>query len=205
MELVEVLRRRRMVRRYDPLRPVPPADLEAVLDAALRAPSAGYTQAVSYLVLTGDQVPDYWSATADPRPDDRWLSGLRTAPVLILVWTDQQAYLDRYAQPDKGWTDRDPARWSAPYWFVDAGMGVMAALLAAVDRGLGACFFGVPPDRAAAVRRLFRVPSGHASVGVISLGYTASGPRARPRRRRDRTELVHRGVWAMPVPDHVST
>ena len=201
MELVEVLRRRRMVRRYDPLRPVPPADLDAVLDAAVRAPSAGFTQAVSYLVLTGDRVASYWSATTDPAPDDRWLSGLRTAPVLILVWTDQQAYLDRYAQPDKGWTDRDPARWSAPYWFVDAGMGVMAALLAAVDRDLGACFFGVPPDRAVAVRRLFRVPSGHASVGAISLGYPASGPHAGRRRRRDRRELVHREEWAGAAAD----
>ncbi len=194
-----------MVRQYDSRRPVPPADLDAVLEAAVRAPSAGFTQAVSYLVLTGDQVADYWSATTDPAPDDRWLSGLRTAPVLILVWTDKQAYLDRYAEPDKGWTDRDPARWSAPYWFVDAGMGVMAALLAAVDRGLGACFFGVPPDRAAAVRRRFRVPAAQASIGVISLGYAASGPPARRRRRRDRVELVHRGEWTVPAANRGPT
>ena len=90
--------------------------------------------------------------TTDPTAEpDRWLAGMRTAPVLVLVWTAPGAYLDRYAEPDKGWTDRDPARWTAPYWYVDAGMAVLAMLYAAVDEGLGACFFGVPPDRIAAV------------------------------------------------------
>ena len=75
----------------------------------------------------------------------------------MLVWTSEQAYLDRYAEPDKGWTDRDPARWSAPYWWVDAGMASMPTLLTAVDSGLGACFFGIPdradPRRPSRVRR----------------------------------------------------
>ena len=51
MELADVLARRRMVRRYDPDVPVDPEALEAVLAAALRAPSAGFTQGVSLLVL----------------------------------------------------------------------------------------------------------------------------------------------------------
>ena len=82
---------------------------------------------------------------------------MRTAPVLVLVWTSQAAYLDRYAEPDKGWTDRDPERWSAPYWFVDGGMAALAMLLTATDAGLGACFFGIPSAtdrrRAGRVRR----------------------------------------------------
>ncbi len=192
-----MLARRRMVRRYDPDRPVPDAAVERVLAAAVRAPSAGFTQAVSYLVLTGDDVAAYWSVTVDPgREPDRWLAGLRTAPVLIVVWTDPEAYLDRYARPDKGWTDRDPARWSAPYWWVDPGMGVMAGLLAAVDEGLGACFFGVPRPRIDAVREAFGVPGNLAAVGVISLGHSAEGAASPPRRpRRPQPELVHRGRW----------
>ena len=186
-----------MVRRYDPGRPVPPETLDAVVAAAVRAPSAGFTQAVSYLVLTETGVAAYWATTAESEEPDRWLQGLQTAPALIVVWTDEAAYLDRYAEPDKGWTDRDPSRWSAPYWWVDAGLGVMAALLAAVDAGLGACFFGVPPDRFAAVRSRFGVPAAQAPVGVISLGYPAPERTSSPaRRRRPRDELVHLGRWA---------
>ena len=201
MELTEALRRRRMARRYDPDRPVPHALLEPVLAAALRAPSAGFTQAVSLLVLTEPaEREDFWAATADG--SSRWLQGMRTAPVLVPLWTDREAYLDRYAEPDKGWVDRDPARWSAPYWYVDAGMAAMAALLAATDAGLGACFFGVPVERAAAVRAAFAVPEGQLSVGVLSLGFPApsapagGSPTRRPRRSPD--ALVHRGRWSSP-------
>jgi hypothetical protein len=86
-------------------------------------------------------------------------------------------------------------------------------LLSAVDLHLGACFFGIPADRIAAVRQTFRVPSSQLSVGVISLGYPASPPELRPelvegraspgtmtgsparRPRKAPSELIHRGVW----------
>ncbi len=204
MEFAETVRRRRMVRAYDADRPVPDDALRAALDAARRAPSAGFTQGVSFLVLgTAAGRERFWQATASESPTpggdgSRWLRGMRTAPVLVLVWTSREAYLDRYAEPDKGWTDRDPERWSAPYWFVDAGMAAMAALLTAVDHGLGACFFGVPADRVDQVRRAFGVPAEQLAVGVISLGYpagrgTAGSPARRPRRPAE--EVIHHEQW----------
>ena len=110
MEFGQVLRRRRMIRSYDEARPVPSQAIDAVLAAALRAPTAGFTQGVSMLVLTGATDREaFWRLTAEA--DGAWLRGMRSAPVLILVWTSEEAYLDRYAEPDKGWIDRDPARW----------------------------------------------------------------------------------------------
>jgi len=197
MEFGQVLRRRRMIRAYDEARPVSAEALDTVLAAALRAPSAGFTQGISLLVLTSATDREaFWRVTAEA--NSTWLRGIRRAPILILVWTSEQAYLDRYAEPDKGWTDRDPARWSAPYWFVDAGMASMAALLSAVDQELGACFFGIPVDRIAAVRDAFKVPMSQLSVGVISLGYPESmrvmgSPTRRPRKAA--SEVVHRGIW----------
>ena len=35
------------------------------------------------------------------------MRGVSAAPVLIVCCSNPQAYLDRYAEPDKGWTDRD--------------------------------------------------------------------------------------------------
>jgi len=186
-----------MVRSYDATRPVPAGAVQAVVSAALGAPSAGNTQGVSLLLLHGTLETDrYWATTSGSGEPDRWLRGMRSAPVLVLVWASAEAYLDRYAEPDKGWTDRDPARWSAPYWYVDAGMASMAALLAAVDGELGACFFGIPPERVPAVRQAYGVPAEQLSVGVISLGYpdpTISTRRLGPRRTRN--ERVHTGRW----------
>jgi nitroreductase len=197
MELGTVLRRRRMVRTYDATRPVPAGALDRVCAAALRVPSAGFTQAVSLLVLTsGEQRAAYWAVAAER--DTTWLAGMRTAPVLILVWTSRASYLDRYAEPDKGWTDRDPERWSAPYWYVDAGMAVLAMLLTATDTELGACFFGIPVGRIQPVRRAFDVPENQLTVGVVSLGYpvpapATGSPTRRPRRPAE--ELVYHERW----------
>jgi nitroreductase len=197
MDFADVVRRRRMIRSYDEARPVPAYALDAVLSAALHAPSAGFTQGVSFLVLSSaTERETFWRVVA--HADSTWLGGMRTAPVLVLVWTSEEAYLDRYAQPDKGWTDRDPARWSAPYWFVDAGLASMAALLSAVDHDLGACFFGIPTDRIGAVREAFGVPPNQLSVGVISLGFPVPAPAIGSPTRRPRkapSELIHRGAW----------
>jgi nitroreductase len=197
MDFAEVQRRRRMIRAYDEARPVPSDALDAILEAALRAPSAGFTQGVSLLALSSaTERETFWRVVA--HTDSTWLRGMRTAPALILVWTNEEAYLDRYAEPDKGWADRDPARWSAPYWFVDAGMASMAALLSAVDNDLGACFFGIPTARIAAVREAFVVPPNQLSVGVISLGYPVRVPAIGSPTRRSRrapSELIHHGTW----------
>ena len=122
MELAEVLRRRRMVRAYDPDARSPTTALAAVL-AAARSRAVGRIHP-GRLVPGADRGrrTGRRSGRRPPTGDRAWLRGMRTAPVLMLVWTSQEAYLDRYAEPDKGWTDRDPARWSAPYWYVDAGM-----------------------------------------------------------------------------------
>lgn len=202
MDLEEVLRRRRMVRRYDPDRPVPSEVWEALLSAGLRSPSAGFTQGVSFLVVeSASERRDFWQASSDAQGrGGRWLAGMQTAPLLIIVWTSQAAYLDRYAAPDKGWADRDPDRWTAPYWFVDAGMAAMAILLMTVDQELAACFFGIPPERIPRVREVFGVPAEQLAVGVISVGYPVPGkpgaqgsPARRP--RRPQAQLVHRGRW----------
>jgi nitroreductase len=206
MEFLEVVRRRRMVRLYDPARQLPDGLLDQMVDVALRAPTAGFTQGVSFLIL---QLPAdldlFWTATVDPDAGtDSWLAGMRTAPGLILVLSSAEAYLDRYALADKGWTDRSTEPWTAPYWFVDAGMAGLAALYAAVDADsdgrLGACFFGVPADRIGAVRAAFGIPEQQYLVGVISVGYRAEGerqsgsPRTRP--RKPRAALVHHGRWS---------
>ena len=201
MEFHEVVRQRRMVRRFDPDRPVPGPALHAVLHAAQRAPSAGFSQGWDFVVLAeGDDRARFWGATRDSdlpaaAPADDWLAGVSAAPVLVLCLSDPDAYLDRYAEPDKGWTDRDPLRWPVPYWDVDTGMAAMLMLLAAVDQGLGALFFGIPAARHERVRRAHGIPQNRRLVGVVALGHelTRTGGSSQTRARRTPADLVHWG------------
>lgn len=199
MEFSEVVRRRRMVRDYDPDRPVPPEILERILANGLRAPSAGFSQGWGFLVLEKPDTDRYW-AVAAPDPDPKyvqWIEGLQRAPVLILAFAHKDTYLDRYAEKDKGLTDRDESRWSAPYWYIDTGMAALLMLQTVVDEGLGACFFGMPTDRIPLIRKEFAVPEGYDAVGVISIGYRAPDKPSPSLKRGRRTpaEVVHRGQW----------
>ena len=197
-----MVRRRRMVRRYAE-RPVDPAAVERMLSNATRAPSAGFSQGWEFLVLdTARDVGRFWAATAGRDAANPWLDGMRTAPVVIVTLSHRDAYLVRYSEPDKGWTDRDEARWPVPYWHVDTGMAALLILQTAVDEGLGACFFGVPPERTAAFRGEFGVPEAYTPVGAVTVGHLpddgagtgAAGSPAR-RRRRPLGDVVHRGGW----------
>ncbi len=199
MEFQDVVRRRRMVRAYDPGRPVPADIRERLLDNALHAPSAGFTQGWAFLVLESqEERARFWSATSDGgESDDPWLAGMRQAPLIVVAFSNRSAYLDRYAEPDKGWTDRDEARWPVPYWHIDTGFASLLLLLTAVDSGLGACFFGVPPEHVARLRAAFGVPEEYAAIGAITVGYRAPD-RKSPSLRRGRRpveEVVHRGTW----------
>jgi len=199
MEFADVVRRRRMVRSYDPDRPVPPEVRERLLEHAIRAPSAGFSQGWAFLVLeTAEERDRFWTATTDAGAPDGWLTRMRRAPLLIVPLSHKAAYLERYAEPDKGWTDRDEARWPVPYWDVDTGMASLLMLLTAVDEGLAACFFGVPPERLPAFREAFGVPAAYRPVGCISVGYGGAEDKRSPSLRRGRRsveEVVHRGRW----------
>ena len=186
-----------MVRRFDPDAPVPDAVVERCLANAVRAPSAGFSQGWDFLVLrTPEERSAFWEATTTPgEAPDAWLLGVRDAPVLLVCLSHKDAYLDRYAEPDKGWDDRGEARWPVPYWDVDTGMASLLVLLTAVDEGLGGLFFGVPPARHAAVREAFAIPASRSLVGVVALGHPRPGPRSPSlrRHRRGPDEVAHWG------------
>ena len=200
MQLTDAVRRRRMVRNYDPQQRVDRAVLIDLLSLAVRAPSAGFTQGWQFLVL--DQPADvdrFWAATVtETGQADSWLAGMRTAPALIIAMSDKQAYLRRYAEPDKGWTDQDENRWPVPYWDIDTGMASLILLLGALDRGLGSCFFGVPPSAHTAVRAQFGIPEGLRFVGVISVGVPAPDRKSPSlkRGRRQLTEVISFGNYS---------
>jgi nitroreductase len=196
MEFGEVVRHRKMWRTFAE-RPVDLAVVERILDAARRAPSAGFSQGVAFLLLEGrHETGRFWDAVS--REEDWPTEGTRRAPVLIVPLGSKDVYLDRYAEPDKGWTDRDEARWPVPYWLVDASFASMVILLAAVDEGLGGLFFGLEDDRYDALREAFGVPVGWTPMGVIALGHKEEDrePSSRDSRpRKPFEDVVHRGRW----------
>lgn len=195
-----MLRRRRMVRGYDPDRPVPPELVDKIVRHGLRAPSAGFSQGWSFLVLTEPADRDlFWASTAEDGGDPGgWLDRMRTAPLIIVALSNKSVYLDRYAESDKGWADRDESRWPVPYWDIDTGFATLLMHLTAVNEDLGSCFIGLPAGRIAQFRAAFGVPGEFTPIGVLTVGYRGADKRSPSLRRGHRpvADVVHHGRWA---------
>lgn len=196
MEFSEVLARRRMVRNYSE-KPPDRESLDRVAAAALRAPSAGNSQAIGVVVVTDESLrrriaviadePDYLDAGFDP-----WIS---RAPAHIVISVSEKVYRDRYSEPDKLNEDGSVIEWPVPYWWVDAGAALMAVLLAAVDEGLAAGFLGVHsvPD----LSELLGIPDDFMPIGIVTVGYPRpdrqSASLERPKKTAD--DVVFSDHW----------
>jgi nitroreductase len=189
-----------MVRSYHAGRPVPADVVDRIVSNGLRAPSAGFSQGWGFLVLDSPaDVARFRDAVRPETDPEGWFAASVDAPLLIVPLSNKDAYLDRYALPDKGHADRSDAWWPAPYWDIDTGFASLLMLLTAVDAGLGACFFGFPVDRIGAFREAFGVPPQFTPIGAISIGYSDEPPRDVSSRRKPLTDVVHRGRWGRPA------
>jgi len=191
MEHRDVVRRRRMVRRYR-TDPVDQTAVERILDAALSGPSAGYAQGISLVVVTES---DTRRSIADLAGEQTWIAKgyapwLSAAPVHIVICVEPQTYRDRYDEPDK-----DPAALAIPWWWVDGGAAMLLAAQAAVDEGLSAGFLG--GHALAGIGRLLGVPDDAEVLGLVTIGHALEGeaPSSASRGQRSASETIHREGW----------
>lgn len=171
MDYWDAIRARRNVRSYTD-QPIPPADLDRILDAGRRAPSASNRQHWDFVVTTDrsrlEALSHVWRAAGH-------LAGAAAGIVLVVPHpeTERDAQLDAY----------------------DLGQATYAILLAAAGAGVGTGHASI--GDAEATRRIFGIPADHDPLYLIGLGYPADHP-LRPTdrlKRRPLEEVVHRERW----------
>ena len=180
--------------------PIDAEVLNRICELAVRVPAAGNTQGLDLVVLEGAETDRYWNAslTAESREKFPW-PGLLAAPVLLIPVSDPDAYVERYSEVDKAHSGLGEGQeaWPVPYWYVDSAFSAMVALLAAVDQGLGAVFFG-QFDHESAIKQALGIPAERRPVGTIAIGHPTAEQRASQsstRQRRPLKETLHRGAW----------
>ena len=195
MDFKDIIKKRRMVRNYTS-EPVDPVAVDRIVEAARRAPSAGFSQGQRFIVVTDQEVrraiadaadePEYVANGFDP-----WIS---SAPVHVVICVREDDYHERYRAPDK-LVGGQEIEWPIPYWWVDAGAALMLVLLAAVDEGLAAGFVGF--HALPGIKETLGIPEDVTPIGVVTLGHPApdrrSGSLKRGRKPRDQT--THRNRW----------
>ena len=198
MEFTEVVRKRRMIRHFTS-EPVAPEVIDRMLELTRHAPSAGFTQGQSFIVVTR---PELRKAIGRLCGEEEYISGgfhpfVSEAPVLFIPCTSEAAYHRRYQEPDKLLEDGTEIEWPIPYWHMDIGCAVMILLLAAVNEGLGAGYAGFSPESLEQLHKLLNIPDEVTPVGVIPIGHRAQdipSPSLKRGRKAD-AEYIHREGW----------
>jgi nitroreductase len=171
METWDAIRSRRDVREFAD-RPVPPEDLDLVLEAGRRAPSSQNTQPWDFVVVTDrDQLREL--ATVWQGAGHVATSAATIALVAPVAGSDRQRYQIEY----------------------DLGQATMSMMIIAADLGIGTGHAAVGDQERA--RAILGLPEDRFCAHLIPAGYPADRP-LRPIERPNRrpfSDVVHRGRW----------
>jgi nitroreductase len=190
MDFTRTVLARKMVRAFKP-DPIPREKIEKILSIAQHYPSAGFSQEVSFVIVTDKEKRRRIRELRDLRSD---------APVLLIPCVSEKLVHDRYHEPDKIREGGKEIDWPVPFWYFDAGCSCMLVFLAAVNEGLAASFAGsVGIFKPEILRKELGIPEHYEPVGVLSIGYPDHEndlPSSSLKRgRRSGREFAHREKW----------
>lgn len=201
MEFADVVRKRRVVRHFT-TEPVALSTIEDIAHTAQRAPSAGFSQGISFVLVTDDakrkEVARLAGEEGYTHPRDA-RTGMHPfiseAPAQIVICTSEKIYKDRYREPDKAAPGQPEMEWPTPYWHTDAGCAMMLLLLAAVDKGLAGAFVGLWDKQG--MRDLLGIPEHFHPIGVVMIGHGAKDVKSPSlkRGRRKLEDVLHYERW----------
>jgi nitroreductase len=172
MDFWQVIRERYSVRDFDPEVKVSPETVERILEAAIRAPSAGNRQPWHFYVVRDSAVRQGLAAAAYGQ------MFVAQAPVTIVVCADAGQSAERYGQ-----------RGRELYCLQDTAVATEHILLAAVASGLGGCWVGAFDERRAA--RALGVPDRHRPVAIVPIGKPVGVPAMRTIRQSLERVVTH--------------
>lgn len=162
MEFREVVEKRRSVRHFNARQPVTDQDVQQLLEAAVRAPSAGNIQPWRFVIVRSLDARERLASALG----QRWATA---ASVVIVVCVDPRPCAARYG--DRG---------EYLYAIQDTAAATENILLAAVDKGLASCWIGAFDEDA--VRQALGIPGAITPLAILPLGYSAEAA-GRPARR----------------------
>ncbi len=173
MNFLDLVNRRRSVRRYEPDRRIPRETLERCLEAARLAPSACNSQPWSFVVVDDPvQVREFAEATCGRTPYAMNTFAMDSSAIVAVV-TEKMKLAARLGAQFRG----------VQYSLIDIGIACEHLVLQAAEEGIGSCWLGWFNE--AETKRRLGIPRGKKVELLLCLGYAADGPREKARKPLD--------------------
>lgn len=160
MQFIDLVRKRRSLRRYDS-RPVERSILNRCIEAARLAPSAVNSQPWHFVIADeGDTVQALAKAASPNGTINRFA---QQAPVIAAVIAEKPKLIAHLGGLAKG----------KPFFLFDIGIAAEHFCLQAAEEGIGTCMIGWFNESAA--RKALGVPAGKKIALLITAGYPGEG------------------------------
>ncbi len=180
-ETIRMLNERKSVRVYEP-GPLPAEVKQAILNAAIQAPTAGNMTLYTILDITDQALKDRLSETCDHQPF------IATAPLVLVFCADYHRWFTLFEQDDPD--TRRPSEGDLFLAMTDAVVAAQSAVIAAEALGVGSCYIGDILENFEIHRELLGLPAYVLPVAMVCFGVPTEGQKARQKPPRFRIEDV---------------
>lgn len=188
-EVLKQLHDRKSVRVYED-RPIPEEVKQAVLAAAIQAPSAGNMALYTILDITDQELKQKLSVSCDNQPF------IATAPMVLIFCADYRRWYDVFCQAVE--TVRKPDLGDMFLAQADAIIAAQNAVVAAQSLGLGSCYIGDITENFEYHKELLSLPQYVVPAAMLCLGYPTQQQISRPKpKRHEVSRLVHENGYHM--------
>lgn len=187
---LELLNNRMSLRKYDD-KPISEEDLNAIIQGALRAPTAGNMMMYSILVIKDPKKKEILSKTCDDQPF------IATAPVVLIFLADMErlysyynySKVDEYCK-ENNMDFRKPDASSLYLATSDAIIAAQNAVIAAEALGIGSCYIGDIIENYETHKDLLNLSPWTMPVAMLTLGYYPENQTRRITSRFDKKYIV---------------
>ena len=173
-QVLEILKRRVSLRTYDN-QPVTEEELNAILKAAMQAPTAGNQMLYSIIVIKDQEKKALLSKSCDNQPF------IAKAPLLLLFVADQHKWFEYYkkngvrefcdAHREEGFLFEAPQESDLFLACEDAMIAAQNAVIAAQWLGIGSCYIGDIVENFEFHQKLFRLPQYVFPIALLCMGH----------------------------------
>ncbi len=182
-EVLKNLYERKSVRVFED-RSISNEDKEAILLAAMAAPTAGNQQLYTILDITDRELLHALSVTCDNQPF------IAKAPMALIFCADIQKWYDAYNAG--GCDPRKPGPGDLLLAVEDACIAAQNAVTAAQSLGIGSCYIGDVMERCEDHRRMLNLPAYVFPAAMLVFGYPTEQQLSRVKPERcDVRHIVH--------------
>ena len=188
-EVLQQLHERKSVRVYED-RAVEPEVKQAILEAAIQAPSAGNMALYTILDITDPDIRQKLSVSCDNQPF------IATAPMVLIFCADYRRWYDVFC--DHVEEVRKPDMGDLFLAEADTLIAAQNAVVAAHSLGLGSCYIGDISENYEYHKKLLNLPRYVVPAAMLCIGYPTAQQLSRPKPpRHAAADLVHENGYSM--------